>query len=80
MQAANQLDALRQMSKVVADTGEIGAIERYRPVDCTTNPRHAHARLSTPRASSNLVPLTCPSSPLVPLAAPGCSHRRVQSL
>jgi transaldolase len=36
--AANQLDALRQMSKVVADTGEIGAIERYRPVDCTTNP------------------------------------------
>lgn len=47
MQAANQLDALRQMSKVVADTGEIGAIERYRPVDCTTNPRQAPARCST---------------------------------
>jgi transaldolase len=26
------------MSKVVADTGEIGLIERYHPVDVTTNP------------------------------------------
>ena len=27
------------MSKLVADTGEIAAIKKYRPVDCTTNPR-----------------------------------------
>ena len=38
-QAANQLEALCQMSKLVADTGEIAAIKKYRPVDCTTNPR-----------------------------------------
>ena len=37
-QAANQLEALRSMSKVVADTGDLAEIERYRPVDATTNP------------------------------------------
>ncbi|KDD72662.1 transaldolase, partial [Helicosporidium sp. ATCC 50920] len=36
--AANQLEALKQMSKVVADTGDVDAIKRYRPKDCTTNP------------------------------------------
>lgn len=36
--AANQLEALKQMSKVVADTGEIEAMKLYKPVDCTTNP------------------------------------------
>lgn len=39
IKAANQLEALKQMSKVVADTGEIDAIKRYKPYDCTTNPR-----------------------------------------
>lgn len=34
----SKLDQLRKMSVVVADTGDIEAIERYRPVDCTTNP------------------------------------------
>ncbi|PSC68438.1 Transaldolase [Micractinium conductrix] len=38
IQAANQLESLRHMSKVVADTGEIKAIKEYMPVDCTTNP------------------------------------------
>ena len=32
------LDQLRDMTVVVADTGDIGAIEKLRPVDCTTNP------------------------------------------
>jgi hypothetical protein len=36
--AANQLDALRQMSVVVADTGDIAQIRRYAPIDVTTNP------------------------------------------
>ena len=38
IKAANQLEALKQMSKVVADTGEIDANKRYQPYDCTTNP------------------------------------------
>lgn len=35
----NQLEALKSMSKVVADTGEIELVKKYTPVDCTTNPR-----------------------------------------
>lgn len=35
---ANQLEALKRMSTVVADTGEPDLVEKYRPVDCTTNP------------------------------------------
>lgn len=34
----HQLDQLRQMTCVVADTGDIEAIEQHRPVDATTNP------------------------------------------
>lgn len=34
----NKLDQLREMSDVVADTGDIQAIAKYRPVDATTNP------------------------------------------
>jgi transaldolase len=32
------LDALRQHSTIVADTGDIDAIARFRPLDATTNP------------------------------------------
>ncbi|MCY7296137.1 transaldolase [Alteromonas sp. a30] len=34
----NQLDALREVTTVVADTGDIDAIKTYQPVDATTNP------------------------------------------
>lgn len=34
----NQLDALRAMTTVVADTGDIDAIKTYQPEDATTNP------------------------------------------
>ncbi|MEQ9210663.1 MAG: transaldolase family protein, partial [Pseudomonadales bacterium] len=34
----NKLDQLRQMTEVVADTGDIDAIAKYKPVDATTNP------------------------------------------
>ena len=33
-----QLDALRSMTVVVADTGDIDAIKKYQPQDATTNP------------------------------------------
>lgn len=36
--AENQLDALRKVSVVVADTGDIEQVKKYKPVDCTTNP------------------------------------------
>lgn len=34
----NKLDQLRAMTDVVADTGDLDAIARYRPLDATTNP------------------------------------------
>lgn len=36
--ASNQLAALREHSIIVADTGDIDAIARFRPQDATTNP------------------------------------------
>ncbi len=33
-----RLQSLAQSSTIVADTGEIGLIEKFRPRDCTTNP------------------------------------------
>ena len=33
-----QLDSLRKMTVVVADTGDIDAIKQYQPQDATTNP------------------------------------------
>jgi len=35
---SSKLDQLRAMSTVVADTGDIDAIRKFSPVDCTTNP------------------------------------------
>lgn len=34
----NKLDQLREMTVVVADTGDLAAIEKYQPQDATTNP------------------------------------------
>lgn len=34
----SKLDQLKSMTTVVADTGDMGAIEAFRPQDCTTNP------------------------------------------
>jgi transaldolase len=36
--AHSKLDQLKEMTKVVADTGDMDAIKKYQPVDCTTNP------------------------------------------
>ncbi len=35
---SNQLEALRAVTTVVADTGDIDAIKQYQPIDATTNP------------------------------------------
>lgn len=35
---ANQLESLKSITTVVADTGDIEAIKKYQPVDATTNP------------------------------------------
>ncbi|OBW90829.1 transaldolase family protein, partial [Gallibacterium salpingitidis] len=34
----NQLDVLKKLTVVVADTGDIEAIKKYQPQDATTNP------------------------------------------
>lgn len=44
----NVLDQLRQMTTVVADTGEVAAVKKYQPVDCTTNPSLVLAAFKDP--------------------------------
>jgi len=51
---ANVLDQLREMTVVVADTGEVAAVKTYKPVDCTTNPSLVLGALKDP-ASEALV-------------------------
>ncbi len=46
------LDQLRDMTTVVADSGEVAAVKRYRPVDCTTNPSLVLAALKDPAAEA----------------------------
>lgn len=38
VQIKNKLEALKEMTTVVADTGDIEAIKKFKPVDATTNP------------------------------------------
>jgi transaldolase len=45
---ASKLDQLRDMTTVVADTGDIEAVARLKPVDCTTNPSIVLKALGTP--------------------------------
>lgn len=42
------LDQLREMTTVVADTGDVEAIRKLRPVDCTTNPSIILKALQSP--------------------------------
>lgn len=48
------LDQLREMTTVVADTGDVDAVKAWKPVDCTTNPSLVLAALQDP-ASEELV-------------------------
>lgn len=44
----SKLEQLKQFSDVVADTGDIEAIQRYQPVDATTNPSLLYKAAQTP--------------------------------
>ena len=44
----SKLEQLRMMTTVVADTGDIEAVARLKPVDCTTNPTIVLKALGTP--------------------------------
>ncbi len=45
----SKLERLKSMTDVVADTGDIEEIERYRPVDATTNPSLLYKAAQLPR-------------------------------
>lgn len=49
-----QLDALREVTTVVADTGDIEAIKKYQPVDATTNPSLLYKAAQLPQYASLL--------------------------
>lgn len=38
VEGSSQLEQLASMTNVVADTGEVAAIQKYSPEDATTNP------------------------------------------
>ncbi|HSF94744.1 MAG TPA: transaldolase [Thermohalobaculum sp.] len=46
------LDQLREMSVVVADTGDVGAVRAWTPVDCTTNPTLVLKALEDPASEA----------------------------
>lgn len=48
----SKLDQLREMSTVVADTGDIDAVRRLKPVDCTTNPSLILKAVENPAAAA----------------------------
>lgn len=52
---ATVLDQLREMTTVVADTGEVAAVKMYNPVDCTTNPSLVLKALKDPLSEELLV-------------------------
>ena len=47
--AKNLLEQLRAMTVVVADTGDIEAMEKFRPQDATTNPSLITAAAQLPQ-------------------------------
>ena len=48
----NVLDQLREMTVVVADTGDVEAVKTYKPVDCTTNPSLVLSALKDPASEA----------------------------
>ncbi len=52
----SKLAQLRELSVVVADTGDYEAIKRLRPVDCTTNPTLVKKALRADRARAGMGP------------------------
>jgi transaldolase len=60
---ATQLDALRSVSKLVVDTGDIEAIAKWKPEDATTNPRCGVSR--TCESASHVFTHACARSLLL---------------
>lgn len=50
----SKLDQLREMTVVVADTGDIEAVRRLKPVDCTTNPTIVLKALAAPEFAAEV--------------------------
>src|SRR5262245_9772186 len=50
----SKLDSLRTMTTVVADTGDVEAVRRLKPVDCTTNPSIVLKALGTPEFAATV--------------------------
>src|SRR5690606_4949424 len=51
---SSQLEQLRSLSTVVADTGDIEAIARFKPMDATTNPSLLFKAASLPAYAGHL--------------------------
>src|SRR6266436_8410956 len=51
-QALSQLDQLKRLTKVVADTGDFGTLKEYAPQDATTNPSLILKAAEMPRYKS----------------------------
>ena len=51
---ASILEQLREMTVVVADTGDVDAVARLKPVDCTTNPSIVLKALATEQFADTL--------------------------
>lgn len=50
----SKLDQLREMTVVVADTGDIAAVRSYKPQDCTTNPSIVLKAIGSPEFADHL--------------------------
>lgn len=50
----SKLDQLREMTTVVADTGDIEAVRRLKPIDCTTNPSIVLKALGRPEFAETM--------------------------
>ena len=50
----SKLDQLRAMTVVVADTGDIEAVRRLKPQDCTTNPSLVLKALQSPAMDEHI--------------------------
>jgi len=54
MSGPTRLQQLRELSVVVADTGDIDAVRRLKPVDCTTNPTLVRKALDLPAYAATM--------------------------
>lgn len=73
---ASMLDQLRTLSEVVADTGDMAAMDKYRPLDATTNP----SLLLKAAALDSYQPLIADSLAWAKQQAPGANAEKIAAL